>query len=148
MVETNYTDYALVVKHKVFNREYTQVALYGETGAHTHTNTYIAGVKQCDFTALCVCVCVCRTIHSRQDQCARQVSVLRLVPRLPQGLHSDPPSCRSAAELHTQEAKILTSLKSPNCCCPIFVCVCLCVFLTNRKLSTVRIWTLSKSCFY
>lgn len=40
VVETNYTDYALVVKHKVFNREYTQVALYGETGAHTHTHAY------------------------------------------------------------------------------------------------------------
>lgn len=33
VVETNYTDYALVLKHKVFNREYTQVALYGETRA-------------------------------------------------------------------------------------------------------------------
>ncbi|KAL7377017.1 hypothetical protein ABVT39_019945 [Epinephelus coioides] len=31
VVETNYTDYALVVKHKVFHREYTQVALYGRT---------------------------------------------------------------------------------------------------------------------
>ncbi|XP_026194829.1 prostaglandin D2 synthase a isoform X2 [Anabas testudineus] len=31
VVETNYTDYALVLKHKVFNREYTQVALYGRT---------------------------------------------------------------------------------------------------------------------
>uniref|UniRef100_A0A3Q0R8Y4 Prostaglandin D2 synthase a n=1 Tax=Amphilophus citrinellus TaxID=61819 RepID=A0A3Q0R8Y4_AMPCI len=29
VVETNYTDYAVVLKHKVFNREYTQVALYG-----------------------------------------------------------------------------------------------------------------------
>uniref|UniRef100_A0A3Q3EHG6 Prostaglandin D2 synthase a n=1 Tax=Labrus bergylta TaxID=56723 RepID=A0A3Q3EHG6_9LABR len=26
VVDTNYTDYALVLKHKVFNREYTQVA--------------------------------------------------------------------------------------------------------------------------
>nr|XP_046230209.1 prostaglandin D2 synthase a [Scatophagus argus] len=31
VVETNYTDYALVLKHKVFNREYTQVALYGRS---------------------------------------------------------------------------------------------------------------------
>ncbi|XP_029024891.1 prostaglandin D2 synthase a [Betta splendens] len=31
VVETNYTDYAVVLKHKVFNREYTQVALYGRT---------------------------------------------------------------------------------------------------------------------
>lgn len=31
VVDTNYTDYAVVLKHKVFNREYTQVALYGET---------------------------------------------------------------------------------------------------------------------
>ncbi|CAK6959326.1 prostaglandin D2 synthase a [Scomber scombrus] len=29
VVETNYTEYALVLKHQVFNREYTQVALYG-----------------------------------------------------------------------------------------------------------------------
>lgn len=38
MVETNYTDYALVLKHRVFNREYTQVALYGETQTSTHSN--------------------------------------------------------------------------------------------------------------
>ncbi|KAM3600051.1 uncharacterized protein V6R79_016514 [Siganus canaliculatus] len=31
VVSTNYTDYALVLKHKVFNREYTQVALYGRS---------------------------------------------------------------------------------------------------------------------
>ncbi|KAF7216954.1 neutrophil gelatinase-associated lipocalin [Nothobranchius furzeri] len=31
VVETNYTEYALVVKHKEFNREYTQVALYGRS---------------------------------------------------------------------------------------------------------------------
>ncbi|XP_076025276.1 neutrophil gelatinase-associated lipocalin [Genypterus blacodes] len=31
VVETNYTDYAFVVKNKVFNREYTQIALYGRT---------------------------------------------------------------------------------------------------------------------
>lgn len=31
VVETNYTEFALVLKHKVFNREYTQVALYGRT---------------------------------------------------------------------------------------------------------------------
>lgn len=30
VVDTNYSEYALVIKHKVFNREYTQVALYGE----------------------------------------------------------------------------------------------------------------------
>lgn len=30
VVETNYNEYALVLKHKVFHREYTQVALYGE----------------------------------------------------------------------------------------------------------------------
>ncbi|KAM9841002.1 neutrophil gelatinase-associated lipocalin [Aulostomus maculatus] len=29
VVDTNYTEYAIVLKHKVFNREYTQVALYG-----------------------------------------------------------------------------------------------------------------------
>ncbi|XP_030004168.1 neutrophil gelatinase-associated lipocalin [Sphaeramia orbicularis] len=29
VVETNYNEYAIVLKHKVFNREYTQVALYG-----------------------------------------------------------------------------------------------------------------------
>nr|XP_040054399.1 prostaglandin D2 synthase a [Gasterosteus aculeatus aculeatus] len=31
VVDTNYTDYAVVLKHKVFNREYTQVALYGRS---------------------------------------------------------------------------------------------------------------------
>ncbi|XP_061603550.1 prostaglandin D2 synthase a isoform X3 [Phyllopteryx taeniolatus] len=31
VVETNYSEYALVLKHKVFHREYTQVALYGRT---------------------------------------------------------------------------------------------------------------------
>ncbi|XP_049908825.1 prostaglandin D2 synthase a [Epinephelus moara] len=31
VVDTNYTSYALVVKHKVFHREYTQVALYGRS---------------------------------------------------------------------------------------------------------------------
>lgn len=34
VVETNYTEYALVLKHQVFNREYTQVALYGKTQKH------------------------------------------------------------------------------------------------------------------
>ncbi|KAM7393037.1 hypothetical protein PAMA_007926 [Pampus argenteus] len=29
VVDTNYSEYAVVLKHKVFNREYTQVALYG-----------------------------------------------------------------------------------------------------------------------
>uniref|UniRef100_A0A8C1ZLS0 Lipocalin/cytosolic fatty-acid binding domain-containing protein n=1 Tax=Cyprinus carpio TaxID=7962 RepID=A0A8C1ZLS0_CYPCA len=31
VVETNYTEYALVLKHKKFNKEFTQVALYGRT---------------------------------------------------------------------------------------------------------------------
>ncbi|KAG9354169.1 hypothetical protein JZ751_012293 [Albula glossodonta] len=31
VVETNYTEYALVLKHKKMNREFTQVALYGRT---------------------------------------------------------------------------------------------------------------------
>ncbi|XP_029301191.1 neutrophil gelatinase-associated lipocalin isoform X2 [Cottoperca gobio] len=31
VVDTNYTEYAVVLKHKVFNREYTQVALYGRS---------------------------------------------------------------------------------------------------------------------
>ncbi|KAM9306425.1 neutrophil gelatinase-associated lipocalin isoform 1-T2 [Pholidichthys leucotaenia] len=31
VVDTNYTDYALVLKYKVFHREYTQVALYGRS---------------------------------------------------------------------------------------------------------------------
>ncbi|XP_056592651.1 prostaglandin D2 synthase a [Triplophysa dalaica] len=31
VVETNYTEYAMVFKHKKFNKEYTQVALYGRT---------------------------------------------------------------------------------------------------------------------
>lgn len=39
VVDTNYTDYALVLKHKVFNREFTQVALYGETSRLTELYT-------------------------------------------------------------------------------------------------------------
>ncbi|XP_057675389.1 lipocalin-like [Corythoichthys intestinalis] len=31
VVDTNYSEYALVLKHKIFHREYTQVALYGRT---------------------------------------------------------------------------------------------------------------------
>ncbi|XP_028318524.1 neutrophil gelatinase-associated lipocalin [Gouania willdenowi] len=31
VVETDYTTYAIVLKHKVFHREYTQVALYGRS---------------------------------------------------------------------------------------------------------------------
>ncbi|XP_017265949.1 prostaglandin D2 synthase a [Kryptolebias marmoratus] len=31
VVDTNYSEYALVIKHKVYNREYTQVALYGRS---------------------------------------------------------------------------------------------------------------------
>ncbi|XP_059213712.1 prostaglandin D2 synthase a [Centropristis striata] len=31
VVDTNYSEYAVVLKHKVYNREYTQVALYGRT---------------------------------------------------------------------------------------------------------------------
>ncbi|XP_047425385.1 prostaglandin D2 synthase a [Mugil cephalus] len=31
VVDTNYTEYAFVLKHRVFNREFTQVALYGRT---------------------------------------------------------------------------------------------------------------------
>lgn len=31
VVETNYTEYAIVLKYKVFNRDYTQVALYSKT---------------------------------------------------------------------------------------------------------------------
>lgn len=30
VVETNYTDYGIVLKYKNMNKEYTQVALYGE----------------------------------------------------------------------------------------------------------------------
>ncbi|CAG04877.1 unnamed protein product [Tetraodon nigroviridis] len=37
VVDTNYTEYALVLKHRVFNREYTQVALYGRTQTLRHS---------------------------------------------------------------------------------------------------------------
>ncbi|XP_054467897.1 prostaglandin D2 synthase a [Anoplopoma fimbria] len=36
VVDTNYSDYAVVLKHKVFNREYTQVALYGRSPTVRH----------------------------------------------------------------------------------------------------------------
>lgn len=44
VVDTNYTEYAVVLKHKVFNREYTQVALYGETSTPTsvHHTQHVA----------------------------------------------------------------------------------------------------------
>lgn len=41
VVDTNYTDYALVLKHKVFNREYTQVALYGESSTRARLSCLI-----------------------------------------------------------------------------------------------------------
>lgn len=44
VVETNYTDYAMVLKHKVFNREYTQVALYGETHSQMLLNMWAVAV--------------------------------------------------------------------------------------------------------
>lgn len=55
VVETNYTDYALVLKHKVFNREYTQVALYGETPtcAHTHSAIFYFSSVLSVHTCLC-----------------------------------------------------------------------------------------------
>lgn len=31
MVETNYTDYSLVLKYKSMDKEYTQIALYGKS---------------------------------------------------------------------------------------------------------------------
>uniref|UniRef100_A0A4W4FEA3 Lipocalin/cytosolic fatty-acid binding domain-containing protein n=1 Tax=Electrophorus electricus TaxID=8005 RepID=A0A4W4FEA3_ELEEL len=31
VIETNYTEYALIFKHKKFNKEYSQVSLYGRT---------------------------------------------------------------------------------------------------------------------
>ena len=40
VVDTNYSEYAVVLKHKVFNREYTQVALYGETHKHRYTHYF------------------------------------------------------------------------------------------------------------
>ncbi|XP_070706973.1 neutrophil gelatinase-associated lipocalin [Pempheris klunzingeri] len=43
VVDTNYTDYALVLKHKVFNREYTQVALYARS--HSVRNNVIQKFK-------------------------------------------------------------------------------------------------------
>lgn len=42
VVDTNYNEYALVLKHKVFNREYTQVALYGKTSTHLSFHSYLS----------------------------------------------------------------------------------------------------------
>ena len=41
VVDTNYNEYAVVLKHKVFNREYTQVALYGEINTYIYNNIHI-----------------------------------------------------------------------------------------------------------
>lgn len=38
VVETNYTEYALVLKHKKINKEFTQVSLYGEPEINNSMN--------------------------------------------------------------------------------------------------------------
>ncbi|KTG36087.1 hypothetical protein cypCar_00050266, partial [Cyprinus carpio] len=43
VVETNYTEYALVLKHKKFNKEFTQVALYGESAINNRYQPKLFG---------------------------------------------------------------------------------------------------------
>ncbi len=63
VVDTNYTDYAVVLKHKVYNREYTQVALYGEI--HWHVYFYITRKHvSCRASTVLHCsVCVCVSLY-------------------------------------------------------------------------------------
>ncbi len=56
VVETNYTDYALVLKHKVFNREYTQVALYGKTHTLKFAYTLHLNMRVSESQYMCVFV--------------------------------------------------------------------------------------------
>lgn len=64
VVDTNYTEYALVLKHKVFNREYTQVALYGESSTRARLRSSFPADQVSSNTPECVSVCVSR---SRSD---------------------------------------------------------------------------------
>lgn len=59
VVETNYTDYALVLKHRVFNREYTQVALYGEIDTHMHKFKHFYFSSVLFLAVLHVHMCLC-----------------------------------------------------------------------------------------
>lgn len=65
VVETNYTDYAMVLKHKVFNREYTQVALYGETRSQMCLNMQATAILS-SIHHMCVSVLVCSSHSERQ----------------------------------------------------------------------------------
>lgn len=65
VVETNYTDYAMVLKHKVFNREYTQVALYGETRSQMRLNMQATAILS-SIHHMCVSVLVCSSHSERQ----------------------------------------------------------------------------------
>lgn len=59
VVDTNYTEYALVLKHKVFNREYTQVALYGERSTRARLRfSFTSEEKSRNASPPRVCRCV------------------------------------------------------------------------------------------
>lgn len=66
VVDTNYTDYALVLKHKVFNREYTQVALYGET--NTFTSTFLRQILKWESISVCLCPCTCLQVAHKASE--------------------------------------------------------------------------------
>lgn len=53
VVDTNYSEYALVLKHKVFHREYTQVALYGETAARARPRPPFASEQSRHVSPVC-----------------------------------------------------------------------------------------------
>lgn len=74
VVETNYTDYALVLKHKVFHREYTQVALYGKTH-HAQMSDFSNKLVNMSQHVLMFCVSgpVCRSFSNRESKCDSEV---------------------------------------------------------------------------
>lgn len=142
VVETNYTDYALVVKHRVFNREYTQVALYGKR--HTHAQTeFIFNLSSVLFiSVLLVHICPCTYLQVALKE-SRMTWFRSLKPLLCPWVFPE-----SLFWPHLQQVNLhiyprysghilYNDVKSPNSV--------LCVYLANRKLPPSRIWTVGES---
>ncbi|KAK3550453.1 hypothetical protein QTP86_025728 [Hemibagrus guttatus] len=54
VVETNYSEFAVIYKHRKFNREFSQVSLYSESISHvtiTLTNTRVLPSSHISFTS-------------------------------------------------------------------------------------------------
>lgn len=72
VVDTNYTEYALVLKHKAFNREYTQVALYGESSTRARLCSFTPEQVSPNTPHLTTCVCVCVSVCVSRSHSDRQ----------------------------------------------------------------------------